>query len=206
MAILQGKQTAESYVKTLNDCLLPSVAEKFENDFLFQHDGATIHTAYLTKHFLLLKNIRAISWPSHSPDLNTIENVWGLLTRKVYDGNRVFQTQAELQAAILQAWHELEINTVDILIDSMPNRCMSVILNKGRCIGYISLLILRLPLVILIAFRTQKTHKSHSRSKIIAEPNISSTATYAAIRYTSGPNFNFLGPKVTWKNEIIECF
>ena len=135
LAILNGNQTAESYVNTLNNFLLPSWPVNFQNDYVFQQDGAAIHTAYLTKHFLLMRNIRVIDWPSHSPDLNPIENVWGLLARMVYADDRTFESKSELQAAIVQAWHELEISTIDKLVNSMQKRCISVILNKGRCIS-----------------------------------------------------------------------
>lgn len=135
LAVLDGNQTAESYVRTLNNFLLPILEENDRDDYVFQQDGAAIHTAYLTKHFLLLRNIRVICWPPHSPDLNPIENVWGLLARKVYANDRTFETKTELQGAIVQAWQQLEQNTIDTLVNSMQKRCISVILKKGQCIS-----------------------------------------------------------------------
>lgn len=134
LAILDGNQTADNYVTTLSKFLLPCLSENSWNEYSFQQDGAAIHTAFLTRHFLLMKNIRVIDWPSHSPDLNPIENVWSLLARKVYANERTFQSKDELREAIVQAWHELEISAINKLINSMQKRCISVILNKGRCI------------------------------------------------------------------------
>ena len=40
--------------------------------------------------WLLYQSIKIINWPPHSPDLNPIENVWGLLWRRVYANGSVF--------------------------------------------------------------------------------------------------------------------
>ena len=131
MAIRQQRVMSE----TLNNFLLPILEENDRDDYVSQQDGAAIHTAYLTKHFLLLRNIRVICWLPHSPDLNPIENVWGLLARKVYANDCTFETKTELQGAIVQTWQQLEQNTIDTLVNSMQKRCISVILRKGQCIS-----------------------------------------------------------------------
>ena len=75
LAILEGNQTAESYIRTLNDFLLPLIPEGRRGTILYQQDNATVHKAHLTKMWLLYQNIKTIDWPAHSPDLNPIENV-----------------------------------------------------------------------------------------------------------------------------------
>ena len=134
LAILEGNQTAESYIRTLNDFLLPLIPEGRRGTIVYQQDNATIHKAHLTKMWLLYQNIKTIDWPAHSPDLNPIENVWGLLARRVYANGRVFSTIDELRSCILTEWQNLETETIQNLITSMPQRCFSVLNNKGHCI------------------------------------------------------------------------
>ena len=60
----------------------------------FQHDNAPMHTARAVKQWISSQYVQLLEWPQYSPDLNIIENVWGLLSRKVYEGGRQFENTA----------------------------------------------------------------------------------------------------------------
>ena len=72
--------------KTLPDYLIPSSQLLYpdQEPFIFMQDNASPHTARITKAWLQENRIRTLDWPPYSPDLNPIENVWGLLKKRLY--------------------------------------------------------------------------------------------------------------------------
>lgn len=82
------------------------------------------------------QNVRLLEWHPHSPDLNIIENMWGLLSRKVYESSKQFEDNESLEAAIKKAWSEISLQTIQKLYDSIPNRIYETILNKGGSTHY----------------------------------------------------------------------
>ncbi len=64
--------------------MLPSADQLFNDaDFIFQQDLAPAHTAKSTKSWLNDHGVGVLDWPANSPDLNLIENLWGIVKRKM---------------------------------------------------------------------------------------------------------------------------
>ena len=55
---------------------------------------------------LLEQKIRLLDHPACSPDHNPIENVWGLIVAKVYEGDRQYSAISELKNATFNAWEK----------------------------------------------------------------------------------------------------
>ena len=73
-------------------------------------------------------------WPSYSPDLNPIENVWADIDRHLVKFPAKCLT--DLEAEIAYAWHHYPQDKIRNLIESMPNRIKLCIEAKGNHTKY----------------------------------------------------------------------
>lgn len=97
--------------------------------WVFQHDNDPKHSSKLVKEWLSVSGVRVLDWPAQSPDLSPIENLFGILKRKV--GTRLFKNKNELFNTLKQEWESIPTTVLTNLIESMPKRCADVIKNKG---------------------------------------------------------------------------
>ena len=93
------------YVKTLEDHSVPYLdtlpLSKWVNT-VYQQDNARPQSSQYTKTALRNMSITVSSWPSLSPDLNIIENMWAILKRRVRK-HHATSIQA-LRRAIEEEW------------------------------------------------------------------------------------------------------
>ncbi len=75
-----------------------------------------------------------LNWPANSPDLNPIENLWGIVKRKMRYARP--NNAEELKATIRATWALITPEQCHRLIDSMPRRIAAVIQAKGAPTNY----------------------------------------------------------------------
>lgn len=136
LAFVSSKMNSIEYQQVLQTNLLPFTRRFRHQKFIYQQDNATVHVSASTKAWLSSKKIDVMDWAPCSPDLNPMENIWGLLVRRIYQNNKQFQSVRELKSAILEAWQNIDVVCITNLIESMPNRIFSVINKNGNHVNY----------------------------------------------------------------------
>ena len=120
---------AEDYQKILGEVLIPNNKNIAHQHILFLQDGETCHTAECTLKFLKENKIDIISdYPSQLPDLNVIENVWGLIKRNIDLTNA--STSKEIFTIVEKGWNALPQETIKRLIESMHRRIDAILKSK----------------------------------------------------------------------------
>jgi hypothetical protein len=125
---IQGIMDRFVYLDIVENCLIPSrdllFADTGTENCLVQQDNDPKHTAIIIKEYWQDNSIAVLDWPSQSPDLNPIENLWSILDHNLKD--RRPNNEAELFEELKRGWEALPESILTRLVDSMPRRIEAV--------------------------------------------------------------------------------
>ncbi len=126
LCFLKSTVNAAIYQEILEHFMLPSADKLYgDADLIFQQDLAPAHTAKGTKSWFNDHGVTVIDWPANSPDLNPIENLWGIVKRKMRDTRP--NNADDLKATVKETWASIPPQQCHKLITSMPRRIEAVI-------------------------------------------------------------------------------
>lgn len=135
-----GRATAVNYVEILDKNMLPTVRCVYPALDVpivpFVQDNCPVHRAHIVNDwFTANPEISVIPWPAKSPDLNPIENLWGLMVQR-WEMRNERRTEV-LEAHCHQVWEDLRgTNICSNIVGSMRRRLLDVIENNGGYTKY----------------------------------------------------------------------
>jgi Fe2+ or Zn2+ uptake regulation protein len=127
--------SAKQYCDMLGDQLQ---THSYLKRYTLYHDRDPAHTAASTEEWLEAHNWKARHFPAKGADLNPMENIWAIMTRKIFGATTTFTSKKALRAAIKRAWHEIQQDKGlrRKLVASMQKRLVAVAMRKGGLISY----------------------------------------------------------------------
>ncbi len=103
LCFLKSTVNAAIYQDILEHFMFPSADKLYgDADFIFQQDLAPAYTAKGTKSWFNDHSVTVLDWPVNLSDLNLIENIWGIIKRKIRDTRP--NNADDLKAAIKATW------------------------------------------------------------------------------------------------------
>lgn len=117
--IFKGSQKASVYQGIIDEHLL-EMDDLYPEGFYFQHDNHKTHTA--SENWLNDQDVVPLQFPTYSPDLNPIENVWNALKARVrHDAPK---TEAQMKNSLIRNWEEITTKeALEPYFDDMVVRC-----------------------------------------------------------------------------------
>jgi len=112
---------------------IPEMEALYPEGYLFQYDKSSVHKT--CEEWMDNNYIRRVVFPTYSPDLTPIENLWGALKHSVRcDGPR---NEAELTASLRRNWETLTTTgNLALYFESLTFRYSECIENNGVRLPY----------------------------------------------------------------------
>ena len=103
-------------------------------NFILQQDNDPKHIARLTKEWFENNGISTLNWPSQSPDLNPIKNLWNSLKVKVHKRNP--QNIKQLEELCKEEWGKVTLDQCGKLVANYRKRLEAMRQNRGNATKY----------------------------------------------------------------------
>ena len=117
---------SSTYISMLKKKAVPVLKQE---NLTLCHDRAPPHTSKSTRAFLAKEGIKTMHTPGGSPDAMPIENIFGLMKRRLEDVPT--RNLEELKSEVVDVWRNLPVAYLEEICTSMRRRCLAIIRNNG---------------------------------------------------------------------------
>ena len=130
--IYENNLTAKTYESIL-DKHKKEMDDLYPEGYYFLHDNSQVHVS--TENWMKGQNFNLIKFPTYSPDLSPIENLWSAVKVAVAKDNP--KTNASLKASLLRNWEILtKPEHLRLYFDTLNGRYVECIEKKGIRLPY----------------------------------------------------------------------
>ena len=104
--------------------------------WILQEDNCPVHRSAMTTDWKTQQSIETLTWPSQSPDINIIENVWRMIKIRLEGRLEDIRNRADLIRVVKEIWEDINSEDIISLYESIPKRIEAVIKSKGYITKY----------------------------------------------------------------------
>ncbi|GFX70434.1 transposable element Tcb1 transposase [Trichonephila clavipes] len=121
----------------ISKVLEPVVLRYFQalSTAIFQQDNARPHVARIVQRLFINHQIELLPWPTRSPDLSPIENMWPMIAQRLTQITPPAAPPDQLWQHVEAAWSSVPQKHIQSLFELMPRRVAAVISNNGGYSG-----------------------------------------------------------------------
>lgn len=134
LRFISGSMDSKEYISTMKENMIPSAEKLHRRYFVYQQDNAPCHKSHATMQWFEDNEVQLLEWPSRSPDLNPIENLWQIIGTRVAAYRPA--NRHELREAISTIWNNISVQECQKLVQSMVKRVQLCLKAKGGPIDY----------------------------------------------------------------------
>lgn len=134
---VSNAMNSDEYIEVLANNYLPWINELTKKRTLhdppviYQQDNCSIHKSNYVKWWMGSHDFDVLDWPSRSPDINPIENLWDIVDSRVRKRVEAPKSLELLASAVIEEWNNIPLEILHHLYESMPRRINSCIGSKG---------------------------------------------------------------------------
>lgn len=132
--VINGILKSVDYIALLKQMIVPIIKLNYGDQFFFQEDNCSVHKSSVVRKFMSDSNIQVVKWPANSPDINIVEDIWEMISNKVYDGSQ-FLNRSDLVEKIEKSIYSINNSSRSDILNLYVNyrkRLMDVVRKNGN--------------------------------------------------------------------------